>query len=188
MRSSTLRYSYSSLSLLSRNVYTNYSRFYTTGQVIVGKSLFLKDGSGKSINVDEIFKGKKVALVGLPGAFTPVCSSKHLPAFSDKEADLKKKGIDEIAFVMVNDSFVVQAFEKSSQAKGVKFYADWDGSFTRHIGMNIDLSVAGLGQRCKRFTAVVDNGKIVLENVEASPADFKVTTPEILLSQLATSK
>jgi len=145
----------------------------------------LKDSTGANLSVDSIFKGKKIVVVGIPGAFTPVCTSKHVPAFIEKHDQVKAKGADEIVFVMVNDNFVVKAFEQQSKAPGIKFFADWDGSFTRHIGMNIDLSAAGLGHRCKRFTAIVDNGKIISENVEGSPAEFKVTTPENVITQLS---
>eukprot|EP01088_Endostelium_zonatum_P002066 TRINITY_DN12496_c0_g1_i1.p1 TRINITY_DN12496_c0_g1~~TRINITY_DN12496_c0_g1_i1.p1 ORF type:complete len:200 (-),score=57.04 TRINITY_DN12496_c0_g1_i1:44-619(-) len=170
-----------------RSVYTPI-RQYAVGQTVTGHSLQLRDTSGAQKSVDELFGKKRVVIVGIPGAFTPVCTSKHVPEFVAQGDKVKQQGVDEIAFVMVNDPFVVKAYEEKMQAPGIKFYADYDGSFTKYMNMGVDLSAAGLGQRCKRYTAIIDNGKIVSENVEAAPNDFKVTNVQSVLDQLSKSR
>jgi len=138
----------------------------------------------KPISSDEIFKGKKVALFGLPGAFTPTCSAKHLPGFVKKAAALKKKGIDEIVCVSVNDAFVMGAWAKDQKVgKKVLLVADGDANFTKAAGLELDLTGRGLGLRCQRFSMLVDKGVVKKINIDP-PGTFEKTSAEALLSQL----
>lgn len=143
----------------------------------------LKDGV-QAVTTDELFKGRKVVLFSVPGAFTPTCSAKHLPGFIERAADLKAKGIDEIACTAVNDPFVMGAWAKSASAeKTVTMLADGNGDFVKAIGLEMDGSKFGLGTRGQRFSMIVDNGVVEQLNVEA-PGDFKVSTAEYMLGQL----
>ncbi|WP_336966046.1 peroxiredoxin [Sphingobium aquiterrae] len=130
------------------------------------------------------FAGRKVALFSVPGAFTPTCSAKHLPGFIDKAAELKAKGIDEIACTAVNDAFVMGAWGKGAGAEGaVTMLADGNGAFAKAVGLEMDGSKFGMGTRGQRFSMIVDNGVITELNVEA-PGDFKLSSAEYMLGQL----
>jgi len=137
------------------------------------------------INTNELFKNRKVLLVGIVGAFTGVCDN-QLPPFADKYENFKQKGIDEIAVVSVNDPAVLKAFEKNIKLPSGKLtlLADFDGSFTRALGMEVDLSAAKLGKRSKRFAMVVDNGKITKQFVEEKPAELKVSNADNVLANM----
>ncbi|KAL6078329.1 Glutathione-dependent peroxiredoxin [Balamuthia mandrillaris] len=162
-----------------------YARSYAVGQNLLEGKANLKDDSGKDISLQDLFKGKKVVIFGLPGAYTPVCTTRHVPLYVEKAPQFKAKGIDTIACVSVNDPFVMKAWGESLKAgEAVKMLADWDGSFTKLVEKELDLSAAGLGKRCKRYALVVDNGKIVKENVENAPNDLTITAPDHVLSQL----
>ena len=136
-----------------------------------------------AVQSSDYFKGKRVALFSVPGAFTPTCSAKHLPGFVDKAADLKAKGIDEIACTAVNDAFVMGAWGKASGSDDVTMLADGNGEFAQALGLTMDGSGFGLGQRGSRWSAVINDGVVEQLNVEA-PGDFKVSTAEHLLEQL----
>jgi len=138
----------------------------------------------KEISTDELFAGKKVALFALPGAFTPTCSAKHLPGFIEKAAELKAKGIQAIACVSVNDAFVMDAWGKQ-QGSGdkVMMLADGNGEFTRAMGLVMDGTPNGMGQRSQRYSMVVDNGVIKQLNVE-QPRAYEVSSAEHMLKQL----
>ncbi|MBL4837813.1 MAG: peroxiredoxin [Kordiimonadaceae bacterium] len=141
------------------------------------------DGPGPVVTAD-YFAGKKVVLFSVPGAFTPTCSAKHLPGFVEKAAELKAKGVDEIACFAVNDVFVMDAWGKGSGAEGaVTMLADGNAAFTKALGLEMDASGFGMGIRSQRFSMIVDNGTVTELNVEA-PGDFKVSTAEHALSQL----
>lgn len=130
------------------------------------------------------FAGKKVALFSVPGAFTPTCSAKHLPGFIQKAADLKAKGVDEIACTAVNDPFVMGAWSKSAGADGtVTMLADGNGAFAKAVGLEMDGSKFGLGTRGQRFSMIVNDGIVEELNVEAA-GDFKVSSAEHMLGQL----
>jgi peroxiredoxin len=132
----------------------------------------------------DFFKGRKVALFSVPGAFTPTCSAKHLPGFIDNAAQLKAKGVDEIACTAVNDAFVMGAWGKSANADGkVTMLADGSGNFAKAIGLEMDGTKFGLGMRGQRFSLIADDGVITELNVEA-PGEFKVSTAEHMLGQL----
>jgi glutaredoxin/glutathione-dependent peroxiredoxin len=132
---------------------------------------------------DAFFAGRRVALFSVPGAYTPTCSAKHLPGFVEKAAELKAKGIDEIACTAVNDAFVMGAWGKSSGAEGVTMLADGNGDFVKAIGLEMDGSKFGMGTRGQRFSMVVSDGVVEQLNVEG-PGEFRVSTAEHMLEQL----
>ena len=136
------------------------------------------------IETGEFFGGRKVALFSVPGAFTPTCSARHLPGFVDKANELKAKGVDEIACTAVNDAFVLQAWARSAGAEGkVTMLADGNGDFARALGLTMDGSKFGMGQRGSRWSAIVDDGVVSELNVE-DPGAFSVSSAEFLLNQL----
>ena len=135
------------------------------------------------LTTDDVFKGKTVALFALPGAFTPTCSAKHLPGFVEKAADLKAKGIDEIACTAVNDPFVMGAWGKSGGSADVTMLADGNGDFAEALGLTMDGSAFGLGRRGQRFSMVVNDGTVEQLNIEG-PGEFKVSSAEYMLEQL----
>jgi glutaredoxin/glutathione-dependent peroxiredoxin len=138
----------------------------------------------KEISTDELFGGKKVALFALPGAFTPTCSAKHLPGFVNKAAEIKAKGVDAIACLSVNDVFVMNAWGKDQKADGkVMMLADGNAEFTKAVGLELDASGFGMGQRSKRYAMIVDNGVVKTLNVEP-PGAFEVSSAEAILKAL----
>jgi glutaredoxin/glutathione-dependent peroxiredoxin len=138
----------------------------------------------KDVSTDDFFKGKKVALFAVPGAFTPTCSAKHLPGFVEKASELKKKGIDTIACVSVNDAFVMDAWGKAqSTGDKVAMLADGNGEFTRAMGLELDGTPNGLGKRSQRYSMVVDNGVIKQLYVE-QPRAFEVSSADHMLKNL----
>ena len=138
----------------------------------------------KPVSTDDLFAGKKVALFALPGAFTPTCSAKHVPGFVQNSAALKEKGIDTIACVSVNDAFVMGAWSKDQGASDkVRMLADGNGEFTRAVGLVMDGSKFGMGERSQRYSMVVDNGVVKSLNVE-QPGAFEVSSAEHMLGQL----
>ncbi|AUW58497.1 peroxiredoxin [Sphingobium sp. SCG-1] len=144
----------------------------------------MTENGPEPVNSGSYFAGKKVALFSVPGAFTPTCSAKHLPGFIEKAADLKAKGIDEIACTAVNDPFVMGAWAKSAGAeKTVTMLADGNGDFVKALDLEMDGSKFGLGTRGQRFSMIVNDGVVEALNVEA-PGDFKVSTAEYMLGQL----
>ena len=142
------------------------------------------DNGPEAVSSDEFFAGRKVALVAVPGAFTPTCSARHLPGFLDKAGDLKAKGIDEVAFTSVNDAFVMNAWAKANDSGDkVTMLADGNGDFAKAVGLTMDGSKFGLGERSQRYSMIVDDGVVTELNVEA-PGEFKVSSAEHLLEQL----
>lgn len=130
------------------------------------------------------FAGRKVALFSVPGAFTPTCSAKHLPGFVEKDAELKAKGIDEIACTAVNDAFVMGAWGKSAGVAGhVTMLADGNGDLAKALGLTMDGSKFGMGTRGQRFSMVVNDGKVEALYVEG-PGEFKVSAAEYMLERL----
>jgi glutaredoxin/glutathione-dependent peroxiredoxin len=139
----------------------------------------------KEITTDEFFRGKKVALFAVPGAFTPACSQRHLPGYVEKAADIKAKGIDEVACVAVNDPAVLTAWGKDQRSEGkVTMLADGSGDFARALGLELDLTKAGLGMRSKRYSMLVDNGVVKSLNVEQSPGQVEGSGAEAMLKAL----
>ncbi len=138
----------------------------------------------KEITTDEIFKGKKVVLFAVPGAFTPTCSAKHLPGFVQNAAAIKAKGVDTIACIAVNDAFVMGAWGKAQSTDGkVEMLADGNGTFTKELGLEMDGSGFGLGTRSKRYAMVVQDGKVIALNVEP-PGAFEISSAESVLKAL----
>jgi len=142
-----------------------------------------KDGI-KDFTTDDIFKGKKVAIFGLPGAFTPTCSAKHLPGFVNHYDALKAKGIDTVACVSVNDAFVMDAWGKAQNVGDkVLMLADGNADFAKAMGIEMDGTGFGMGLRMKRFSMYVVDGTIKSFNLE-KPGAFEVSTVETMLTQI----
>ena len=137
----------------------------------------------EQVSSSDYFAGKKVALFSVPGAFTPTCSAKHLPGYVEKAADLKAKGVDEIACTAVNDAFVMSAWNDRDGSEDVTMLADGNGDFAKALGLEMDGSGFGMGQRGQRFSLIVNDGTVEEVNVEA-PGDFKVSAAEYMLEQL----
>jgi peroxiredoxin (alkyl hydroperoxide reductase subunit C) len=138
----------------------------------------------QEVDTADLFKGKTVVLFGVPGAFTPTCSAKHLPGFVTHAAALKAKGVDAIACMSVNDAFVMGAWGKD-QGVGdqVAMLADGSADFTRALGLELDLTARGMGVRCQRFALVAKDGKVTHVAVEA-PGAFEVSKAEAVLAAL----
>ena len=137
----------------------------------------------EQVSSADYFKGKKVALFSVPGAFTPTCSAKHLPGFAEKAEELKSKGVDEIACISVNDAFVMGAWQQADGSKDVTMLADGNGEFAEAVGLTMDGSGFGMGKRSQRYSMIVDDGKVRKLNVE-KPGDFSVSSAEHMLGQL----
>jgi peroxiredoxin len=136
------------------------------------------------LTTDALFKGKKVLLFSVPGAFTPTCSAKHLPGYVDKAGALKAKGIDTIACLAVNDVFVMSAWGKAGNAADkVVMLADGNGEYTRALGLELDATGFGMGKRGKRFSMLVEDGVVKRLNVEPA-GQFGVSSAETALEQL----
>jgi peroxiredoxin len=137
------------------------------------------------VSVAEIFDGKKVVLFAVPGAYTPTCHSNHLPGYLENRDAILAKGVDEIAVVAVNDAFVMGAWEQSTCGEGkLRYLSDWDSSFTKAVGMEMDLSGGTLGMRSKRYSMIVVDGKVTALNVEDSPGEAVTSGASKLLEQL----
>lgn len=137
------------------------------------------------IDSGQIFKGRKVVLFGVPGAFTPTCTLNHLPGYIENAEALKAKGVDDIAVVTVNDPFVTAAWAKQSGGMAkMHFLADWDLAFTKALGLEMDLSAGGLGMRSKRFSMLVDDGKVTWMAIEDSPGQADKTGAAAMLEQV----
>jgi peroxiredoxin len=135
--------------------------------------------------LNDIFKGKKVVIFGLPGAYTGVCSQQHVPSYKNSIDKFKAKGIDSVICVAVNDPYTLNGWAEKVGAKdAIEFYGDFDGSFHKSLELEKDLSSALLGPRSERWSAYVEDGKIKVLNVEAAPSDFKVSGAEHLLGQI----
>jgi glutaredoxin/glutathione-dependent peroxiredoxin len=138
----------------------------------------------KDVDSAEFFKGKKVVLFAVPGAFTPTCSAKHLPGFVEKAAEIRAKGVDAIACLSVNDAFVMNAWGKDQKAEGkVQMLGDGNGDFTRAVGLEMDGSGYGLGKRSQRYAMVVQDGVVKALNVE-KPGTFEVSSADAILKAL----
>ena len=137
-----------------------------------------------AVSTDELFSGKKVVLVSVPGAFTPTCSAKHLPGFLSNADALAAKGVDTVACMSVNDVFVMDAWGKD-QGVGdrVQMLADGNGEYARALGLEMDGTAFGMGMRGQRFAIVVDDGTATHVAVEA-PGEFEVSKAEAILAAL----
>jgi peroxiredoxin len=131
----------------------------------------------------EFFKGKKVALFAVPGAFTPTCSARHLPSYVEKAQELKAGGIDEIACIAVNDPFVMAAWNKSDGSEDITMLSDGNGAFAEAIGLEMDASKFGMGKRSQRYSMIVNDGVVEQLNVEG-PGEYRASSAEYMLEQL----
>jgi len=137
-----------------------------------------------TFKVEDLVKGKKIAIFGLPGAYTPTCSAKHVPSYISNYEALKGKGVDEIWCISVNDAFVMGAWGREQQTAGkVRMMADGSAAFSQALGLTLDLTARGMGIRSNRYSMLVDDGVVKQLNVEA-PGKFEVSGGDTLLKQL----
>jgi peroxiredoxin len=142
------------------------------------------DGA-KSLTTHEIFAGKKVVLFGVPGAFTPTCSNDHLPGYLENHDAILARGVDTIAVVAVNDAFVMGAWARFSGGEGkLLFLADGNGDFVRAAGLDADMSAGGMGVRARRFSMIIDDGKVSALNIEGKPGQAVDSGAAKILEQL----
>ena len=155
------------------------------GAKIPASSLKTMSAEGmQTITTDDLFKGKKVVLFALPGAFTPTCSAKHLPSFVQLADKIRAKGVDTIACLSVNDAFVMDAWGKNQNVGDkVTMLADGNGDFTKAVGLTMDGTGYGMGVRSQRYAMVVDNGVVKTLNIEA-PGAYEVSSAEAILKTL----
>lgn len=138
----------------------------------------------QALAVGDLVKAKKIVIFGLPGAFTPTCSAKHVPGYVANFDKLKAKGVDEIWCMAVNDGFVMAAWGRDQKAGGkVRMMADGSADYTRKLGLELDLTAKGMGVRCQRFAMIVDDGVVKQLAVEA-PGKFEVSSAEAMLAKL----
>ncbi|KAL1806561.1 hypothetical protein DCAR_0832376 [Daucus carota subsp. sativus] len=136
-------------------------------------------------SLKDIFKDKKIVIFGLPGAFTGVCSTQHVPSYKNNIDKFKAKGVDSVICVSVNDPYVMNGWAEKLQSKeAIEFYGDFDGSFHKSLDLDIDLSAALLGHRSHRWSAYVVDGKVKALNVEKAPSEFEVSGGEVILAQI----
>ncbi len=139
-----------------------------------------------SFDIEKATAGKKIAIFGLPGAYTPTCSAKHLPGYVQAASQLKAAGIDEIWCVAVNDAFVMGAWGRDQKTQGaVRMMADGSADFARATGLTLDLTSKGMGVRAQRYSMLVDNGVVKTLNIEA-PGKFEVSDAATMLAQART--
>jgi glutaredoxin/glutathione-dependent peroxiredoxin len=138
-----------------------------------------------NFQVKDLVKGKRIAIFGLPGAFTPTCSAKHVPSYLARFGDLRAKGVDEIWCVSVNDAYVMGAWGREEKAAGkIRMMADGSAIWTKALGLDQDLSPKGLGIRSQRWSMLVDDGMVKSLHVEA-PGKFEVSDADTLLKDAA---
>ncbi|MFA5631494.1 MAG: peroxiredoxin [Porticoccaceae bacterium] len=155
------------------------------GDKIPAKTLATMTKEGpKPITTDDIFKGKKVVLFAVPGAFTPGCSNTHMPGYVVHVDAIKAKGVDTVACIAVNDAFVMGAWGQNQNAEHLLMLADGSADFTKTLGLELDLTGAGLGVRSKRYSMIVEDGTVKALNVEPDGAGIAVSTAEKILEQL----
>jgi peroxiredoxin len=142
------------------------------------------DGKPSPVSLAELSKGKRVVVFAVPGAFTPTCSMKHLPGFVEHNAEIRKKGCDEVVCISVNDAFVMDAWGKNQNATGkVRMLADGNGEFTKAVGLGMDASGFGMGQRSQRYAMILRDGKVEALLPEPGPG-LNASSAESILSRL----
>ncbi|MGH9070070.1 MAG: peroxiredoxin [Acidimicrobiales bacterium] len=158
----------------------------STGDRIPDVELLKAEGGGTPVRTSEVLGQGRVVLFAVPGAFTPTCSDAHLPGFVLRAADLKGKGVDTVACVAMNDAFVLAAWgDAQGVGEDVVMLSDGTGSFTRAMGMEIEIGAAhGLGTRSKRYAAVIEDGVVTWLGVEASPGDHEASSADSVLAAL----
>lgn len=156
------------------------------GDAIPEATLMKMTGNGPApVKTSDLFKGRKVVVFALPGAFTPTCSNQHLPGFIQSTDAIKAKGVDEIVCLSVNDAFVMGAWGKAQGADGkVTMLGDGNGELTRKLGLDFDGSGFGMGTRSLRYSMLVEDGIVKQLNQEPNPGEAKVSGAETILGQL----
>lgn len=145
----------------------------------------LGEGGPQAVSTASLFAGKKIALLAIPGAFTPTCDEIHVPGFLGAYDAFKAKGVDEIYCVSVNDPFVMAAWSKALGLGGkITMIADGNRDFTKAVGLDFDASVIGLGMRCGRYSMLVEDGVVKALNVEESPRAVVVSSAAVLLENM----
>ena len=138
-----------------------------------------------TFKVQDIVKGKKIVIFGLPGAFTTTCSAKHVPSYLQKYDALKARGVNEVWCLSVNDPFVMGAWGRDQKSGDkVRMMADGSAAYTKKLGLELDLTARGMGVRCQRFSMLVDDGVVKAVNIEA-PGKFEVSDADTMLKQVA---
>lgn len=147
-------------------------------------TIMTADGPAK-MSVSELTTGKKVVLFAVPGAFTPTCHANHLPGFLENLSSIKERGVDDVAVVTVNDVHVVNAWAQASKGEGkIHFLADGNADFSKAVGMDIDLGVAGMGVRSKRYSMIIEDGTVTALNEEENPGQAVTSSAATILEQL----
>ena len=137
-----------------------------------------------TFQVADLVKGKKIVVFGLPGAYTPTCSAKHVPSYLEHYAALKAKGVDEVWCLSVNDAFVMGAWGRDQYATGkVRMMADGSADYTKKLGLELDLTARGMGVRCQRFSMLVQDGVVKSLNIEG-PGKYEVSDAQTMLKQV----
>ncbi|SET07107.1 peroxiredoxin [Oceanicella actignis] len=149
---------------------------------------FLELGPEGPVEVpsEALFKGRRVAVFAVPGAFTPTCSNAHLPSFVKAAGELSEKGVDEIVCIASNDPFVMRAWGEATGAleAGIRMLTDPDGAFVRALGLDFSAPPAGLFNRAKRFSMLVEDGELKVLNVEDNPGQAVCSTGEVLVDMI----
>jgi glutaredoxin-like protein len=148
----------------------------------------LRNGAVQTVGYDDIFKGRRVVLFALPGAYTPTCSTGHVPRFVELAGELRKHGIDDVICLSVNDPFVMDAWQRDQKAESLTFLPDSDGAFSEGMGMLVDKSKAGLGKRSWRYSMIVNDGRIEKMFIEPDEAAFGVSDGDTALRYVDPSR
>jgi peroxiredoxin len=143
----------------------------------------MSEDGPQAISTDDYFAGRKIVLFAVPGAFTPTCSAYHLPGFIEHLEQFSARGVDAVACMSVNDVFVMHAWGKSTNAKGIDMLADGNGEFAEALGLELDGSAFGMGKRAQRFALIAEDGVVSHLMVEA-PGEFRVSSAESVLAAL----
>ena len=156
------------------------------GDTVPAATLKEKTAEGVSdIDFSAFLKGRKIVLFAVPGAFTPTCSMNHLPGFLENRDSFYAKGVDEIVVIAVNDHHVMQAWAKASGGEGkIRFFADGSAVLTKALGLENDMSASGMGIRSKRYSVLIEDGKVIQLNIETLPGQAEVSGAATLLGQL----
>jgi peroxiredoxin (alkyl hydroperoxide reductase subunit C) len=154
-----------------------------TGDILPSMKLMVATADGpREVSTDDVFRGKRVVMFAVPGAFTPTCSARHLPGYVEHAAAFTEKGIDSLVCLAVNDAFVMAAWAKSQNiGSEITMLADGSAHFTKALGLELDLAARGLGVRSQRFALVADDMKVTYLAVE-KPGDFDVSRAEAILA------
>jgi glutaredoxin/glutathione-dependent peroxiredoxin len=146
--------------------------------------LITSDGPAEK-TASDLFSAGTVALIGVPGAFTPTCNDNHVPGYLENADAIKARGVDAVYILSANDHHVMRAWEKHLGSEGkVHMISDWDASYATALGLNIDISAYGLGMRAKRFSILFKNGKVEVVNVEDNPGQVSNTSAAALIGAL----